>query len=219
MIRIGKNDYDGLFISPEYGNQVEFNSAPLEPFKNRRGKIIDVGANIGMMSIILSQEFDCTEIICFEPVKGSCEMADKNLQICGIPHKAYNLAISNFNGKMGFNENGNSQNSKLSLDEKQNTVETRTLDSYEFNDVILIKIDVEGHEVEVMEGSIETIKRNSPVVLLEYHKEASANRIFEIINELNYNWASLETDGLFHEERINQLLLTPKQLDINHEEV
>jgi FkbM family methyltransferase len=212
-VRIGKNDYDGLIISSEYGQSVEFNSNTLEPFKNRKGKIIDVGANIGVMSIILSQEFDYSEIICFEPGKNSCEIADKNLEICGINHKAYNLAISNVNGKVGFDESRNSQNSKLNLDEKENTVETRTLDSYDFNDVILIKIDVEGHEVEVMEGAIDTINRNKPIVLLEYHEEASASRIFEIIKDLNYNWISLETDGLFDEGRINQLLLTLNELE------
>jgi FkbM family methyltransferase len=210
-VRIGKNDYDGLIISSEYGQSVEFNSNALEPFKNRKGKIIDVGANIGVMSIILSQEFDYTEVVCFEPGKNSCEISDKNLEICGINHKAYNLAISNINGKVGFDEGRNSQNSKLNLDEKENTVETRTLDSYDFNDVILIKIDVEGHEVEVLEGAIDTINRNKPIVLLEYHKESSASRIFEIIKDLNYNWISLEADGLFHEGRINQLLLTPNE--------
>jgi FkbM family methyltransferase len=218
-MRIGKNEYEGLLITPEYGQCVEFNSEPLVPFKNRTGKIIDIGANIGVMSIILSQEFNYTEIICFEPVQNICEIADGNLNTCGINHTVHNLALSNINGRIGFNASSNSQCSKINLEENENTIETRTLDSYNFKDVAIIKIDVEGHEVQVLEGSVDTINRNRPIILLEYHKEANSSEMFGLIKQLDYTWVSLETDGLFHEGRVNQLLLVPNELENNHEEV
>ena len=43
----------------------------------------------------------------------------------------------------------------------------RTLDSYNFNDVDIIKIDTEGYELQVLEGAQDTIKRNRPIVQIE----------------------------------------------------
>lgn len=47
------------------------------------------------------------------------------------------------------------------------TVQLRTLDSYGFEDVDIIKIDVEGHEFDVVLGAEQTILKYQPVVQLE----------------------------------------------------
>jgi FkbM family methyltransferase len=46
-------------------------------------------------------------------------------------------------------------------------VDCRTIDSYNFDDVDAIKIDVEGSELFVMEGALETIKRCRPAIQVE----------------------------------------------------
>lgn len=46
-------------------------------------------------------------------------------------------------------------------------VPTRTLDSFELRDVGFVKIDVEGHELAVLEGARRTILRDRPVILVE----------------------------------------------------
>jgi FkbM family methyltransferase len=47
------------------------------------------------------------------------------------------------------------------------TVPQLTLDSYGFTDVDIIKIDVEGYELQVLEGAIQTIANNRPIVQIE----------------------------------------------------
>jgi FkbM family methyltransferase len=47
------------------------------------------------------------------------------------------------------------------------TAEQRTLDSFNFQDVDLIKIDVEGTELFVLQGAVDTIRRCQPVVQVE----------------------------------------------------
>jgi len=52
------------------------------------------------------------------------------------------------------------------------TAEVRKLDSYEFEGVGLIKIDVEGDELAVLEGAEQTIAREQPVIIVEDNKTA-----------------------------------------------
>jgi hypothetical protein len=83
------------------------------------------------------------------------------------------------------------------------------LDYFEFEDISFIKIDVEGFELEVLEGSIKTINENRPIINLEYHKEADANLLFKFIDNINYTIIYLDYDGQFIPDRCNQLLLIP----------
>ena len=55
-------------------------------------------------------------------------------------------------------------------------VEVRTLDSFAFRDVCVIKVDVEGSEMEVLEGARETILRDRPPLIVELLTGAHAIR-------------------------------------------
>jgi FkbM family methyltransferase len=47
------------------------------------------------------------------------------------------------------------------------SVPQKTLDSYNYTDVDIIKIDVEGYELQVLEGASNTIAQNRPIVQIE----------------------------------------------------
>ncbi len=53
------------------------------------------------------------------------------------------------------------------------TIDARTLDSFGFDDVDFIKIDVEGHERNVLAGASETIRRCRPTLLVEIEQRHS----------------------------------------------
>lgn len=46
-------------------------------------------------------------------------------------------------------------------------VKQKTLDSFNFEDVDFIKVDVEGHEFKVLKGGVETIKKYKPTIIIE----------------------------------------------------
>ena len=68
-------------------------------------------------------------------------------------------------------------------------VEVRTLDSYSFSDVALIKIDVEGGELDVLRGAVATVAQNSPVLIIEVeqrHRVGSMADVVATLSELEY---------------------------------
>ena len=63
-------------------------------------------------------------------------------------------------------------------------VELRQLDSYHFEDVKFIKIDVEGHEGSVIEGAAETIRSMKPSMLIEIEQRHNGTPVLEMFNKI-----------------------------------
>lgn len=80
-------------------------------------------------------------------------------------------------------------------------VPLRTLDEYALGNLGLIKIDVEGHELSVLEGARETIARERPVLLVEIeqrHLSTNINDTFATFAALGYRGMFLDHLGRRH---------------------
>jgi FkbM family methyltransferase len=69
------------------------------------------------------------------------------------------------------------------------SVEVRSLDSYAFKDVRAMKIDVEGAELDVLGGAVETLGRCRPIMMIEVeqrHHDDPIDRVFATIAALGY---------------------------------
>jgi len=78
-------------------------------------------------------------------------------------------------------------------------VQVKTLDHYAFPRVDLIKIDVEGHEVDVINGGRATIARFNPALLVEIeqrHHQQTIESIFAFITSLGYRGFFLQHNYL-----------------------
>jgi FlaA1/EpsC-like NDP-sugar epimerase len=64
-------------------------------------------------------------------------------------------------------------------------LEKRTIDSFDLNNVSLIKIDVEGMELKVLSGAVDTLQRCQPVVLFEHHK-TDRTKAENLLQEVGY---------------------------------
>ena len=151
------------------------------------GLFIDVGANIGTISqaLIASNK----NVVSFEPQSYLYKILNYNCK-----NQSYQVALGSYNGITSmpkvnyssmFNFGGVSIKHKALLREE---IEIKTLDSYNFNDVDVIKIDVEGYEEEVLKGSIETIKRCKPILYIENDRVEYSESIYEILRSLGYEW-------------------------------
>lgn len=164
--------------------------------------IIEVGAHIGTHTIPLSKLVPQGFVYAFEMQRFIHQLLCTNIIInrCGNIH-TYQEGVSNQKGevKVGLvdhNHHDNSGNVKL-LDVMMDAgypLHVTTLDhKFEFlKKVDLIKVDVECHELEVLQGAYHLIKHHRPIIVTEYHtiktKHTNGNQK-EIMNLFpNYNW-------------------------------
>jgi FkbM family methyltransferase len=72
---------------------------------------------------------------------------------------------------------------------KRVRVTTVMLDELEFDDIGFIKIDVEGHELSVLQGGLNLLKSQRPIVLIEAeerHKKGTIAELFSLFERLEY---------------------------------
>ncbi len=134
----------------------------------RKGELfIDAGANIGSYSILASAEIGAISYS-FEPVEHTYNQFQQNISVNNITTKvnSYNLGLASKAGELFFSdEQDSSMNHVLdsnNLSTNSKRVEVSTLDSVLSNvSPSLLKIDVEGFELEVLNGANETLNNNS----------------------------------------------------------
>ncbi len=110
-----------------------------------------------------------------------------------------NVALSNFSGSAELKIL--KSNDQLSTIEEGNLIErfgevdlvkvpVKRLDDYDFEDsVAFIKIDVEGHEISVLEGAVNLLERDHPSLLIEIeerHKAHSVAGVREFLKKFGY---------------------------------
>ena len=151
----------------------------------QRDHVIDIGAHIGLFSVVCSQLVGKEgKVICFEPTPGTFKLLQQTLELnhCEnvIPVQA---AVSSKDGEATFyisTENeGNNSNSLVGNNTLQKMegyrVKLKTIDSvvaeYKINPS-LIKIDVEGAELDTLQGGLKTFLSLKPKVILGLHPDA-----------------------------------------------
>ena len=165
----------------------------------RRGVAIDAGANIGLVSLSLARI--CDKVYAFEineqtsrPLK-NC--ARKNIEII-------NVGLSNHAGEAilytPIQTNGTALDGWASLQpgncpgierHQEQKVQIKPLDAFAIPQCVFLKIDVEGHEVELLEGAIDTLRRTRPVILVEV-RERNMAKVKSLLEPLGYRQTSLQ---------------------------
>ena len=163
----------------------EFMKPYFQKYYRSNTNVIDVGANFGTHSILLANIIskNC-QVFSFEPIYWDITMMNadaNNMQdkICVfnkglgkknevIKIKTYDRSMKKPYGRVSLHGLSGLQVDKDLNVEKE--VGILTLDSLHLNNISLIKIDVEGMELDVLEGAKETITRNKPIIFIEFLK-------------------------------------------------
>ena len=88
------------------------------------------------------------------------------------------------------------------------------LEKYSLNDyVVIIKLDVEGNEINVIKGALELIKKSEPLIIIEFSKYIFENKdnIDYLSNFLNkYNYSIYDTN--YNKNNLDDILKMLKNL-------
>ena len=174
---------------------------------------IDVGANIGFYSYFLSKIF--RTVHAFEPIENiSTDLNDYTLINKNISLHNYALSDTNesalisvpiLKDKNVLNYGYASLKNKFDKT-KQIKIHKKTLDSFNIEKIDFIKIDVEGHENEVLEGGINSIKKNMPLMLIELeerHTGIEAKNTIKRLISIGYDCIYLKNGTLESYENFN----------------
>lgn len=122
---------------------------------------LDIGAHVGFWSMWLAERF--VHVHAFEPSNDHADCFERNVTGSNVTMRR--VAVGAADGMTGLSLD--SENSGKSCLSAGDSVRVVTIDSFGFENVDLIKIDVEGYESEVLEGARQTIERCGPVVVFE----------------------------------------------------
>ncbi len=194
---------------------------------NFQGDFLDIGGNIGLSTIgFRSLGFKKNKIYIFEPNTKNCQnklsllkRKDKKIFILnfGLSSKNKNINLytpiykkksfhflsssdkSYVTSKLKYHYREKYQNFKLTAQK----IKLKKFDSLKKKiNPKFIKIDVEGHDHEVIKGMMISIKKNLPVILIEYNKE----NFFEIYKLLKKIYNSY-----LYDINLNKLIMLNKK--------
>jgi FkbM family methyltransferase len=173
----------------------------LKRLTKRGDVVLDVGANIGYFSLLLARWMRGTgEVHAFEPFARTADRFERNLSLNpGLRRTVslHGIALSDFTGKIAMSvpDKGNSGCNYLDSNGAE-TIPVETVDSYArqigLTRLDLVKIDVEGSEVAVMQGGRETFRRFRPTIMIEVNPGTlqrfgrTADDLFETLRSLGY---------------------------------
>ena len=132
--------------------------------------VVEVGAHMGTHTVPMSRLVGpWGRVYAFEPQRKIYRELHHNLALNGVNNAvilpyavgAGETRIIEMNPATSGNEGG------TGVGHGGDRAELRALDSFGFERVSLLKIDVEGYENEVLDGAVDTIRRNRPVIILE----------------------------------------------------
>jgi FkbM family methyltransferase len=175
--------------------------ALLSEIVDRRKTSVDIGGADGIYTAMLIPVSE--RVIAFEPVPHIAQaLRDKfaGTSIVSVEQ----IALSDRAGKETMRvptdrfwrstiETGNNLRYSNAIDNI--SVTTKTLDEYAFPDIGFVKIDVEGHELAVLKGAIETLRRERPTFIVEIEEQHCAGAVrgaFDYFEREGYRGVFLE---------------------------
>jgi FkbM family methyltransferase len=150
----------------------------LEKYMDCRGSFIDVGANVGVWTQYMAKKG--TKIYAFEPNPQSFNfLKGLRQRYSNIVLFPYALGERDYTAELKFSSSGHDS---LIIEHPDFTgnhilVTVRSLDSFDIQDVGLIKIDTEGYEVPVLLGARRTIEKWKPRLIVEVHEPYVKQRL------------------------------------------
>lgn len=217
---VGRKHEDGLSIrfyrGARFHTPEQFNKLGIETFDvalSLKGDVaVDIGAHVGAYAMRLARNFQ--KVYAFEPMPDTFRILQQNIRENKITNiKAERIAISDSPGRKTFRIStkfltaGTLEPTHYSWLSHNGAiaVQAESLDSYFKNGagkIDFVKIDVENHELSVLNGMTGIIQKHQPVMSVEVHKRPTTLTFCEcnVCEWLRGQQLSVELHGTYTAE-------------------
>ena len=161
-----------------------------------KGVFIDIGANIGLMSVFTAFKFPQAHVIAVEAHPKTMLLLKQNLELNHLKNvEPIELAIGNSQGRVDIYDNWHVNRGGASLVIKSEHSDSYTVQIKRLDDILneevpeMIKIDVEGVELAVLKGAEKTIRKHYPTLIIEVsddrdNEHKSSQEIIDFVKSL-----------------------------------
>jgi FkbM family methyltransferase len=166
------------------------------------GLVYDIGGYTGVMSILAAKANRENRVHLFEPMARTIERAKINVRANGLAQRVqlHNKAASDQAGQAQINlyREENFLGSGNSIFDKSLPIrDVKVIDRVRIDDELpdgsplQVKIDVEGHELEVLRGLTKTIERSRPRLIVETWQHTRAE-VLDTLDDWGYRCVPFE---------------------------
>ena len=214
----------------EFGDYHELNT--IKKISNQNKILfLDCGCNYGFYSLYVASLSHENKIISIDASKNTLKEFRKNLSLNNFLNiKIYNNVISNQDGQIiTFKESEKDwessithQNYKSYLSSIIKSVKIDTLvQDYNLEKYkIIIKLEIEGNEMNAIQGSLELIKKSSPFIIIEFSKYIFNKKDnIEYLKDflLRYDYSIFDTNN--KKRNLDNILTTLENLEKRHQTI
>jgi FkbM family methyltransferase len=178
--------------------------------------ILDIGANTGVFSLVSKSLNPYAKVIAFEPVKRVFEKLKTNMALNNYNVICYPFAVSDHEGETTFYDTYSEHtytvvlNKDLSHDARYHEVRVpittvdKIVEEQGLDRIDLIKLDVETHEPEVLQG-FSFIKKFEPTILIEILSDEIGKKVEEILKRNDCSYLYFDIDEEYGFKRVKHI--------------
>ena len=186
---------------------------------------VDIGSHIGQMSLFVSKSFPDIEVISIEPSPSTRARQKHNMALNNLDYKLLPYAMGENEGKariyrpakVYYKEYFKYNDGRFSLIPSHDTtpdtrldIQVSTLDNLlggiEKSKRVLIKIDVEGFELEVLKGGLNLLSSHQIILILELAvlvNPSKCEQVIDLLKEYHFKMYNLQLEEI-EEVKTNQ---------------
>jgi len=166
--------------------------------------IVDVGAHIGLYTLVAKTINENATVHSFEPIERIYNKLTENLELNNFQVHHARIALSDKDGVAYINDtdgealsldcslNYNEESSNSGLIQIQTNKLSTIIEKQNMQRIDVMKIDVEGHEVQLLDGMGNYLKSYKPTMIIEIVDENNGKQIFEMIKDCNYLFFNID---------------------------
>ena len=163
----------------------------LDKFIPKGAIILDIGANIGNHTVYWAMQDKIKKVYSFEPLKETFNMLEKNIEINDLEEKVklFNIGLSYEESSARISHFDKTNIGGTSIEKTADgSLVVNKLDNIKINEdrIDFIKIDVEGHEIKVLNGAKETFLKYKPKYVFIESFSNNFPKVKEILESYGY---------------------------------